>query len=116
MRDDGSTRTECSENSPMTPRCCSWPTTSGRCWMGSPPRWFRVVQVPVYPPVAEQRARHARLLQPRDRIAERMREPLDIRLVRVPLECRRELETVLHAVQAGRNQRGECEIRIRVGT
>ena len=38
IRDDGSTRTACSENSPATARCSSCPTTSGRCWTRSPPR------------------------------------------------------------------------------
>ena len=38
IRDEGSTRTGCSENSPTTSRCSSWPTISGRCWTMSPPR------------------------------------------------------------------------------
>src|SRR5262249_2846713 len=59
--------------------------------------------------VPEQLAGDVAALQPRDRLAQRVREALGVRLVRVALERRRERELVLDAVQAGGDQRGEGE-------
>src|SRR5688572_14296206 len=58
----------------------------------------RVVEVVVDHLVAERGPPHAGRLQRRDRLAERVREPLCVRLVRVSLERRRELELVLDPV------------------
>src|SRR5260221_1905295 len=75
----------------------------------------RVVQVVVDDLVAEQRACNRAALEPRDRVAQRAREPLDVGLVRVPNERRPELELLLDAVEARGEQRREREIGIRVG-
>src|SRR5579864_5672352 len=75
----------------------------------------RVVQVMLDDLVAEQRARDRPALEPLDRVAQRVREALDIGLIRVPLERRSELEALLDAVEPRREQRGEREIRVRVG-
>src|SRR5258705_11741684 len=61
----------------------------------------RVVQVMVDHLVAEQRSSDRPALEPRDRLAHRRREALDVGLVRVPLERRPELEALLDPVEAG---------------
>src|SRR4029077_11066791 len=66
--------------------------------------------------VAEQRSRDRPALEPRDRLAQRRREALDVGLVGIALERRPSLETLLDAVEAGGEQRAEGEIRIRVST
>src|SRR5260370_29737221 len=76
----------------------------------------RVVQVVVDHLVAEQRARERTALEPRDRVAQRMREALDIGFVGVPHEGGAELELLLDAVETRGEQRREREVRIRVGT
>src|SRR5712691_7650645 len=75
-----------------------------------------VVQVMVDHLVAEQRSRDRPALEPRDRLARRVREALDVGLVCIALERRPELELLLDAVEAGGEQCAEREIRIRVGT
>src|SRR6187397_1585522 len=73
-----------------------------------------VVEVVVDDLVAERGARHRASLERRDRLSERRREALGIRLVRVALERRRRLELLLDAVQPGRDHRREGEVRIHV--
>src|SRR5947208_11947041 len=76
----------------------------------------RVVHVMVDHLVAEQRARDPPAFEPIDRLAHRMREPLDVGLVRVALERGPELELLLDSVAPGGEQRREREVRIRVGS
>src|SRR5438094_5057717 len=71
----------------------------------------RVVQVVIDHLVAEQRARHRPVLEPVDRLSQRVREALDVGLVRVALECGPELELLLDSVQAGREERRERKVR-----
>src|SRR5438046_1782578 len=71
-----------------------------------------VVQVVVDDLVAERGARDMPLLERGDRLAQRRREALGIRLVGVPLERRRQLELLLDPVQPRRKQRGEREVRV----
>src|SRR5689334_24563973 len=54
-----------------------------------------VVQVVIDDLVAEDLPRGAAALEPVGRVAQRVREALDVGLVRVPLECRPELELIL---------------------
>src|SRR5256885_11792184 len=75
----------------------------------------RVVQVMVDHLVAEQRACDRPAFEPLDRLAEGVREALDVGLVRVALERRPELELLLDPVQAGCEERRESEVRIGVG-
>ena len=75
----------------------------------------RVVEVVVDHLVAERRARHRAALERRDRLAQRVREAVGVGLVGVALERRRQLELLLDPVQAGRDDRREREIGIRVG-
>src|SRR5947209_2929788 len=74
-----------------------------------------VVQIVIDHLVAEQRARDRTALEPGDRLAQRVREALDIGLVGIPLERRPEFELLLDAVKAGGEQRSEREIWVRVG-
>src|SRR5205823_7579772 len=76
----------------------------------------RVVHVMVDHLVAEQRARDRPAFEPIDRLAHRVREPLDVGLVRVALERGPELELLLDSVEPGGEQRREREVRIRVGS
>src|SRR6266550_1677184 len=71
-----------------------------------------VVQVVVDDLVAERGARNVPLFERRDRLAQRRREALGIRLVGVPLERRRQLELLLDPVQPRREQCGEREVRV----
>src|SRR3954471_12538199 len=71
-----------------------------------------VVQVVIDDLVAEQMARERPVLEPVDRVAERMREALDVGLVRVALERGPELEARLDPVEPRGEQRGECEVRV----
>src|SRR5579862_490332 len=73
-----------------------------------------VVQVVLDDGVAEGLTCDVPRLERRDRLAKRRREPLRIRLVRVALERRRQLEGLLDAVQPGGDQRREREIRVDV--
>src|SRR5262245_38046586 len=75
----------------------------------------RVVQVVVDDLVAERGARHRSRLERGRRLAQARREARDVGLVRVALERRLELEALLDAVQARGEQRGEREVRVRVG-
>src|SRR5581483_2416431 len=74
----------------------------------------RVVEVVVDDLVAEDLARDGALLQSRDGLPQRVREPLGVRDVRIALERRPERQLVLDAVQTRAEQRGEHEIRVRV--
>src|SRR5918994_7433584 len=76
----------------------------------------RVVEVVVDDVVAERAAGEGALLERADRLAQRVREALGIRLVRVALEPRRWLEPALEAVEPGGDQRGEREVRVHVAT
>src|SRR5262249_37509811 len=75
----------------------------------------RVVEVVVNHLVAEQAAGEGAGLEPGNRLAQRVREPLHIRLVRVAFKGRFELELLLDPVQPGGEERGEREVRVRVG-
>src|SRR5436309_14792143 len=75
----------------------------------------RVVQVVVDDLVAEQRACNRPALERCDRVAKRMWEARDVGLVGVALERRPELEPLLDPPATRAEQRGEGEIRIRVG-
>src|SRR5579862_6028022 len=75
----------------------------------------RVVQVVVDDLVAEERARDRSLLERRGRVAQRVREALDVRFIRVALERGPELEPLLDSVEPGGEQRREREVRVRVG-
>src|SRR3954447_6557078 len=59
----------------------------------------RVREVVVDDLVAEEPPRDAALLEPLDRLAQRVREPLRVGLVRIALERRRQLELLLDPVQ-----------------
>src|SRR5512146_1328250 len=65
----------------------------------------RVVQVVVDDVVAEEPARDRAVLEPVDRVAQCVREALDVGLIRVPLEGGPELEPLLDPVEAGGEQR-----------
>src|SRR5205085_10989724 len=56
--------------------------------------------------VAERGARNRARLQRGDGVAQSRGKPLSIGLVRVALERRRQLESLLEAVEAGRDHRG----------
>src|SRR5579862_1163738 len=73
-----------------------------------------VVQIVIDDVVAERRTRDRTGLERRDRVAERGRETFGVRLVRVPLERRRQLQSLLDPVQAGGDQGREREIRVDV--
>src|SRR5438874_5900453 len=73
-----------------------------------------VVQVVLDDLVAERGARDVPLLERRDRLAQRRREALGVRLVGVPLERRRQLELLLDPVQPSREERGEREVWVHV--
>src|SRR3954465_1914371 len=64
----------------------------------------RVVQVMVDDLIAERGTCHATFLQRGRRLAQRRREALRIRLVRVPLDRGRQLETALDPVEARGDQ------------
>src|SRR5947209_8800484 len=91
------------------------PLIAGHRLVEQPLLGARVVQVVVDDLVAEKLARDRALLEARDRLAQRVREPLRIRGVRVSLERGPELELVLDPVQPGGEQRRERKIRVRVG-
>src|ERR687885_1148379 len=74
----------------------------------------RVVEVVVDDVVSERTPRDQASLERGDRLAQRPREALRIRLVRVSLERRRQLELPLDPVQAAREQRGEGEVWVDV--
>src|SRR3954464_14498196 len=74
----------------------------------------RVVEVVVDDVVAERAPRERSLLERRDRLAQRRREPLRVRLVGVALERRRRLEPLLDPVDPGGEQRREREVRVDV--
>src|SRR5690348_2157944 len=76
----------------------------------------RVVEVVVDHLVAEQPARDVARLEPVDRFAQGVREACYIGLVRVAFERRLELELLLDPMEAGGQERGEREVRVRVGT
>src|SRR5438067_2062874 len=75
----------------------------------------RVVEVVVDHIVPEQPAGDAARLEPGDRVAECVRKSLHVGLVRVPLERWFELELLLDSVQPGGQERGEREVRVRIG-
>src|SRR5438874_985159 len=75
----------------------------------------RVVEVVVDHLVAEQLAGDGARLEPPDRLTQRVREALGVGGVGVALEGGPELQLVLDPVQAAGEQRGEGEIRVRVG-
>src|SRR4051794_15666767 len=72
----------------------------------------RVVQVVVDHVVAERGTRDRSLLETRDRLAQRRREPLDRRLVRIALEGRWRLQLLLDPPEARGDRRREGEIRV----
>src|SRR3954452_5304560 len=74
----------------------------------------RVVEVVVDYVVSERRARHGAVLECLDRLQEGVREALGVRLVRVPLERRRQLERILDAVEAGCQDGREGKVGIDV--
>src|SRR5215471_4744489 len=76
----------------------------------------RIGEVVVHHVVAEERTRDGSLFEPGDRVAQGMWKPLDVGLVGIALERRPELEPVLDTVEPCREQRGEGEVRIRVGS
>src|SRR5437762_14318099 len=74
-----------------------------------------VVEVVVDHVVAERGAGHRPPLEVADRLPERAREPLHVRLISVALELGRQLELLLHPAQPGGQQGGEAKVRIDVG-
>src|SRR5438105_8492897 len=74
----------------------------------------RVVEVVVDDVVAERRAGHRSLLERVGRLTERRGKALRVRLVRVALERRRQLEPLLDAVEPRRDQRRERQVRVDV--
>src|SRR5260370_1935297 len=74
----------------------------------------RVVQVVVDHVLAERGARHLAFLQRRDRVAQRVRESLDVGLVGVALELRRQRQLLLDPAQARREQRGKAQVGVDV--
>src|SRR5215210_2283828 len=74
----------------------------------------RIIEVVVDDVVAQRRAGDGAVFQRRDRLAQRMREALGVRFVRIALESRRQRRVVLDPVQAGRQQRREREVGIDV--
>src|SRR5439155_17944932 len=74
----------------------------------------RVVQVMVDHVVAERLARHRPALQQPDGLAQGAREALDVGLVGVAFELRRKFELLLHAMQPGREQCREAQVRVGV--
>src|SRR5437763_5450108 len=75
-----------------------------------------VVQIVVDHLVAEGGPRDRSAIERIDRVSQRGREPLGIRLVRVALERRRQLESLLEAVQACGDHRREREVRVDVAS
>src|SRR6266571_3647564 len=75
----------------------------------------RVVEVVVDHVVTECGTRHLAALEGADRIPQRVRKPLHVRLVRVALELRRESELLFDAVQAGRKKSRKTQVRVGVG-
>src|SRR5215211_855815 len=74
----------------------------------------RVVEGVVDDVVAERCARDRSLLERLERLAQRLRELLRVRLVRVSLQRLRQLEALLGRRAACRDQRGEREMGIHV--
>src|SRR4051812_27798538 len=73
-----------------------------------------VVEVVLDDIVTEASARDRARVERGDRLAQRRREALRVRLVRVPLDRRRRLEPLLDPVEAGGDQRREREVRVHV--
>src|ERR1700675_3637629 len=76
----------------------------------------RVVQVMVDYLITQERPCDRPAFKTVDRLAHRVREALDIGLVRIALERRPELELLLDPMQAGGEERRESEVRVRVGS
>src|SRR5262249_39047073 len=73
-----------------------------------------VVQVVIDDLVTERRASHRPAVERVDRLPQRGRKALRVRLVRVPLERGRYGQRVLDPVQPGRDQRREREVGVHV--
>src|SRR5829696_4993135 len=72
----------------------------------------RVIQIVIDDLVAERGPCDRALLERLDRLAQRVWKALRVRLVRVPLERRWQLEPFLDPVEPGGDQRGEREVRV----
>src|SRR2546430_14764129 len=75
----------------------------------------RVVEVVVDDVVAEGRPGRPPLLEACDRIAQRVRKTLHVRLVGIALELRRQSELLFDALQAGCKKGREAQVRVGVG-
>src|SRR5579862_4509708 len=73
-----------------------------------------VIQVVLHDLVAERSASDLPGLECCDRVAQRRRKALRVRLICVPLERRREFEALLDPVQTRGDQRREGEVRVDV--
>src|SRR5213080_3969530 len=74
----------------------------------------RVVQVVVDHVLAERLARHLAVLEAPDRVPQRVREALHVRLVSVALELGGQGQVLLDAAQSRRQQGGEAQVGVDV--